>query len=58
MDRISYGWDSMIDRAHEGSAKYERITRELARPDRFTEYGYHVVLGHTTSFCISPQPLE
>lgn len=36
LDQISYGWDSMIDRAHEGSAHYERVARELARPDRFT----------------------
>lgn len=34
-DRISYGWDSIIDRAHEGSQKYERVARELARPNRF-----------------------
>lgn len=34
-DRISYGWDNIIDRAHEGSKKYERLARELARPDRF-----------------------
>jgi hypothetical protein len=33
---ISAGWDSMIERAHEGSPKYERVARELARPDRFT----------------------
>jgi hypothetical protein len=36
MDRISYGWDSMIERAHEGTTQYERLARELARPDRFT----------------------
>jgi hypothetical protein len=36
MDRISYGWDSMIERIHEGTSKYERLARELARPDRFT----------------------
>lgn len=34
-DEISYGWDSIIDRAHEGSEKYEIIARELARPSRF-----------------------
>jgi hypothetical protein len=35
-DRISYGWDSIIDRAHDGtSPEYERVARELARPDRF-----------------------
>jgi hypothetical protein len=34
-DRISYGWDDMINRAHEGSPEYERIARELARPGRF-----------------------
>jgi hypothetical protein len=36
MDRISQGWDSMIERAHEGTSKYERVARELARVDRFT----------------------
>ena len=36
LDQVSYGWDSMIDRAHEGSSHYERVARELARPDRFT----------------------
>jgi len=34
-DKISYGWDSMINRAHEGSSEYEIIARELARPNRF-----------------------
>jgi len=35
-DLISYGWDSIIDRAHDGtSSRYERVARELARPDRF-----------------------
>ena len=34
-DEISYGWDSIINRAHEGSQKYEIIARELARPNRF-----------------------
>lgn len=37
-DLVSAGWDSMIDRAHEGSARYERLARELARPDRFTSW--------------------
>jgi hypothetical protein len=36
LDKASYGWDSMIDRAHEGSKQYEILARELARPDRFT----------------------
>jgi hypothetical protein len=36
LDKISYGWDSMIERAHEGSKQYEKLARELARPDRFT----------------------
>ena len=35
-NKVSYGWDFMIDRAHEGgTAEYERIARELARPNRF-----------------------
>jgi hypothetical protein len=28
LDAISYGWDSIIDRAHEGSSKYEIVARE------------------------------
>jgi hypothetical protein len=36
LDQVSYGWDAMIDRAHEGSNRYEILARELARPDRFT----------------------
>jgi len=35
LDKISYGWDSIINRAHEGSSKYEIVARELARPSRF-----------------------
>jgi hypothetical protein len=36
-DQVSYGWDSVIDRAHDGTSDhYERLARELARPDRFT----------------------
>lgn len=35
MDAISRGWDSIIERAHEGSSRYERVARELARPDRY-----------------------
>jgi hypothetical protein len=36
-DKISYGWDSIIDRAHEAAVpEYERVARELARTDRFT----------------------
>lgn len=34
-DRISYSWDSIINRAHTGSSKYEVVARELARPNRF-----------------------
>lgn len=34
-NRISYLWDSMIDRAHEGGEGYEKIAMELARPNRF-----------------------
>jgi hypothetical protein len=33
-NRISYAWDSIIDRAHEGSSRYEQVARELARPNR------------------------
>ena len=36
-DRASYAWDGMIYRAHEaGVPEYERVARELARPDRLT----------------------
>jgi hypothetical protein len=34
-DKISYGWDGIINRTHEGSGEYEGIARELARPNRF-----------------------
>lgn len=34
-DEISYLWDSIIKRAHEGSENYEKVARELARPSRF-----------------------
>ena len=35
-DQVSYLWDSIIDRSHEGnSPQYELIARELARHDRF-----------------------
>jgi hypothetical protein len=35
-DKISYGWDSIIDRLHEsGSPQYEQVARELARHSRF-----------------------
>jgi hypothetical protein len=35
-DRVSYGWDSFVERAHEGGdVGYEAIARELARPNRF-----------------------
>ena len=34
-DETSYGWDSIIERAHEGSRQYELVARELARPNRF-----------------------
>ncbi|MBC8274716.1 MAG: hypothetical protein H8E40_07100 [Chloroflexi bacterium] len=33
--KISYGWDQIINRIHEGSGEYEYIARELARPNRF-----------------------
>lgn len=35
-DEVSYLWDAIIDRSHEGdSHQYELIARELARHDRF-----------------------
>ena len=34
-DEISYLWDEIIDRNHEGSNEYEKVARELARVDRF-----------------------
>jgi hypothetical protein len=36
LDKVSYGWDSMIKCAPEASTWYEILARELARPDRFT----------------------
>ena len=33
-DKISYAWDGLIERAHEGSEQYELVARELARPGR------------------------
>ena len=33
-DRKSYAWDSLIEKAHEGSEQYEIVARELARPGR------------------------
>ena len=34
-NEISYAWDSIINRAYECSAEYEKVARELARPNRF-----------------------
>ena len=34
-DEISYGWDSMINRAFECSSEYEKVAREMARLNRF-----------------------
>lgn len=34
-DRISYGWDGIINWTHEGSERYELVARELARSNRF-----------------------
>ena len=34
-DETSYEWDEIINRAHEGSKRYELVARELARPNRF-----------------------
>jgi len=34
-DKISYGWDSIINRAHTCGGDYEQVARELARPNRF-----------------------
>ena len=35
-DEVSYVWDKLIERAHtSNSSMYERIARELARPNRF-----------------------
>lgn len=43
-DKISYGWDDIINRAHTSEApEYEIIARELARPNRFNRR----VLGKT-----------
>ena len=34
-DKISYGWDSIINRAHTCGGEYERVAREMARLSRF-----------------------
>ncbi len=34
-DKISYYWDSIINRAHQGGPEYEVMARELARSNRF-----------------------
>jgi len=35
-NKISYGWDSMIDQLHDrGNPEYERVAREMARSNRF-----------------------
>ena len=34
-DKISYGWDEIINRTHEGSIDYEIVAKELAIPTRF-----------------------
>jgi len=34
-NKISYGWDSIINRAHTCGGEYELIARELAKADRF-----------------------
>lgn len=34
-DKISYGWDGIINRIHESQQGYELVARELARPSRF-----------------------
>jgi hypothetical protein len=33
-DRISYGWDGMINVAHTCGGDYERVARQMARPNR------------------------
>jgi hypothetical protein len=38
-NEISYGWDSLIARAHEAEGQYELIARELARPNRVMRRG-------------------
>lgn len=34
-NKISYGWDDIINKIHEASPEYEVVARELARPNRF-----------------------
>lgn len=38
-NKISYGWDSLLARVHEGGGEYEFIARELARPNRTMRRG-------------------
>lgn len=34
-DKISYGWDDIINRVHTGGGEYEIVAREMARLNRF-----------------------
>lgn len=38
-NEISYGWDALLARVHEGGGEYEFIARELARPNRTMRRG-------------------
>jgi hypothetical protein len=43
-DKISYYWDSIINRAHEGGGEYEVVAREMARFNRFQRRGLSKVM--------------
>lgn len=34
-NKISYGWDDIVNRAHRCGGEYEKVAKELARPNRF-----------------------
>lgn len=49
-DKISYLWDEIINRAHTCGGEYERVAREMARPNRFERrtlskafFGAHII---------------
>ena len=54
-DKISYGWDSLIDRVHTGGSGYEKVARNPTSPNRFNRrvlgkffYDSWVLANHET----------
>ena len=57
-DEFSYCWDGIINRAHEGSIKYELVARELARPNRFQRRFLSKVFMEAHIFAHNVKPIE